>query len=71
MGRVIAARGQAVDLVLCSTSARTRETFEGVRPALGMAPKVRFLRGIYEGEDYLSILRREGDGAASLLLVEG
>lgn len=69
MGRVIAARREAVDLVLCSTSERTRETLEGVRSALSSTPQTRFLRGIFDGEDYLQILRREGGSAASALLV--
>lgn len=70
MGSVFAARGETVELVLCSTSLRTRETWELVRPAVHGSPEVRFLRGIYTAEDtYLDILRAEAGGAASLLLI--
>jgi phosphohistidine phosphatase len=70
MGRVMAARGETVGLVLCSTSRRTRETWELVQPALRGAPKVRFLRGIYSSEEtYIDILRAEGDGADAVLLI--
>jgi phosphohistidine phosphatase len=69
MGKVIAERGDNPDLVLCSTSKRTRETWEMVRPALDPAPKARFLRAIYEAGDYLDVLREEGDAARSVLLI--
>ena len=56
--------------MLCSSSARTRETWELARAALGAAPEVRFLRSIYEADaDYLPILREEGGEASSLVLV--
>jgi phosphohistidine phosphatase len=69
MGKALAARGETVDLVLCSTSERTRETWKGMRHGLRQVPEVRFLPAIYEGEDYIEILRQEGGGAASVLLV--
>lgn len=37
-----------VDLVLCSTARRTRETWDGVRAGLLREPEVRFERRIYE-----------------------
>jgi phosphohistidine phosphatase len=70
MGRVMAERGETPDLVLCSSSARTRETWERARAAFGASPDVRFLRSIYAAEaDYLPILREEGGDAASVVLV--
>ncbi len=70
MGRAIAGRSEPVELVLCSTSRRTRETWERVQPALLGAPEVRFLRELYTAEDtYLEILGSEGGAAASVLLI--
>ncbi len=69
MGTVIAERGETPDLVLCSTSERTRQTWAQVRPALGGAPETRFLRALYEADDYLGILKAEGGEARSVLLI--
>jgi phosphohistidine phosphatase len=69
MGRRIAENGERPDLVLCSTSQRTRETWELVRPALTSRSKARFLRALYEAEDYLDILKAEGGDAKSVLLI--
>jgi phosphohistidine phosphatase len=69
MGTVIAERDERPDLVLCSDSARTRQTWEGVEPELANSPEVRFLRSLYEADDYLDILRAEGDRAESILLI--
>jgi len=70
MAKVIAERGEQPDLVLCSTSVRTRQTFEPIRPALAGAPEERFLRALFEaGRDYLPLLRQEGGTALSLLLI--
>ena len=68
MGTGLAEHGP-VDLVLCSDAARAKETWEAARDALGNAPEVRFLRAIYEADDYLPILREEGGDAATVLLV--
>jgi phosphohistidine phosphatase len=63
-------RGGQLDLVLCSTSTRTRETWDGVRAAFSEEPEVRYLASIFETDgDYLAILRQEGGEARSLLLV--
>jgi phosphohistidine phosphatase len=70
MGKMLAAQGEHPARILCSSSQRTRETWELVRPRLPGAPEPHFLREIYEADkDYLDILRRQGGGAASLLLV--
>ncbi len=69
-GRALAERRKAIDLVLCSTSQRTRETWDAVQAATGDEPEMRFLRELYEaGDTYLDILRAEGGEAPSLLLV--
>ena len=70
IGRIIAPQAGALELVLCSTSLRTRETWEAVAPALHPEPEVRFLRAIYEtDETYLQLLRSEGGEAQALLLI--
>jgi phosphohistidine phosphatase len=67
MGEALAEHGP-VDLVLCSDAARAKETWQAAAPALG-GPEVRFLRAVYEADDYLPILREEGGDAATVLLV--
>lgn len=47
MGEYMRAQGYEPDLVLCSTSERTRETWNLVGPRLKLQPKVRFDRGLY------------------------
>jgi phosphohistidine phosphatase len=71
MGRHLAQRGVRPDLVLCSPSARTRETLELVGAALGRALSTRFEDALYlAGEDAL-LERLEGvsDDVASVMLV--
>jgi phosphohistidine phosphatase len=68
MGEAIARHGP-VDLVLCSTARRARETWELAAPGIGGSPEVRFLRAIYDADDYLPILNAEGGEAETILLV--
>jgi phosphohistidine phosphatase len=69
IGKVIARRGERPDLVLCSTAARTRQTWEHVRPALAAEPQARFLDAVYDADDYLGVLRAEGGDVGSLLVI--
>lgn len=67
---LLAGRVEQLDVVLCSTAVRTRQTWDEVRPAFAGDPEVRFLDAIFETDgDYLPILRREGRDAQSVLLV--
>lgn len=69
-GRLLAERGFHPDAVLCSTSARARQTWDMARPSLPDTPQPRFLRAIFDaGRDYIAILRAEGRAAASLAIV--
>lgn len=68
-GRLLAKRGETIDLVLSSDSTRTRGTWDGVAPELKGSPKVRFLRSMFEAPDYLATIRAEGGGANVLLLI--
>ncbi len=70
IGKVLAKRGETIDLVLSSDSKRTRETWEGVAEKFGGAPEVRFLRSLFEAHDYVPIIKSEG-GAAEAILVIG
>jgi phosphohistidine phosphatase len=73
MGRYLAREGPLPDRVLCSTSTRTRETWERVRPSLEAAggdPDVDFERDLYlAGAGALLDRVRACDGAACLLVI--
>ena len=69
MGRAVAGRGP-VDLVLCSTARRAKETWDFLAPGLRREPETRLLRAIYDAdESYLPILNEEGGEAAAILVV--
>ena len=69
-GRALAQRGERPDSVLCSTSARTRETWTIAAASLPGAAEPEFLRSIYEaGRDYLGILAEHGGEAEALVIV--
>ena len=57
-------------LVLCSTSVRTRQTLEAIRPALGKVP-VELESGLYgaSGDELLDRLRSLPDSVDSVLLI--
>ncbi|MRX51451.1 histidine phosphatase family protein [Paracoccus sp. S-4012] len=60
LGDWLASRGYEPEEVLCSTAARTRETWEEVeRAALAVLPAIRFERSLYHAEpaQMLAILR--------------
>ncbi len=68
MGRAVAGRGP-VDLVLCSTARRAKETWDFASPALRDDPEVRLSRAIYDASTYVPILNEEGGDASTVLLV--
>lgn len=47
IGRCLAESGYHVDLVLCSTSARTRQTWDILAPLVGSKPGVEYLDSLY------------------------
>jgi len=61
------------DLVLVSTSVRTRQTWDLVAPALGEVASVRFERAIYDADSPpgLEALVRQAPQAANALLMIG
>jgi phosphohistidine phosphatase len=72
VGRTLAARGEAVDIALCSDAARTRETLEVVLKASGASPELRLESGIYQAEcDELATLVRDLPEEVRTVLVVG
>ena len=61
----------APDLVLCSTAARTRETWQRIAPALDPSVPVRFDRALYgaSADGLLRRLRAVDDGTASVMVI--
>lgn len=66
----MAEAGIRVDLVLCSTALRARQTYDIVAPALG-APEVRYEAAIYEAEpqDVIALVNRLDDRYDNVLIV--
>ncbi|HZM80790.1 MAG TPA: histidine phosphatase family protein [Candidatus Limnocylindrales bacterium] len=73
-GAWLAKQGYAPDLVLCSPSKRTRQTWHSVAVALARAasPTVRYERELYDGgaEDLLKVIQT-ADPAARVVMVIG
>ncbi|MDX6677999.1 MAG: phosphohistidine phosphatase [Solirubrobacteraceae bacterium] len=64
-------RAVAPSLILCSTSARTRETLERIAPALDPGVEVLFERELYgaSADRLLRRLRALGDDRGSVMLI--
>ena len=72
MGGYLHDRGMRPDLVLCSSSRRTRETFRRVADCLGgREPPARYERGLYLADSgrLLELVRAAPDEAGTLMLV--
>jgi len=71
MGEWLEEQGIVPDLVLCSPSVRTRETWELASQAFDPAPQVTFEKLIYEAspEELLGIVRDTAGDVRTLLLV--
>ncbi len=59
------------DLVMCSSSRRTRETLAGIRPAIGRKVRVELDSALYgaSAEQLLTELRRLDDHVATVVLI--
>jgi phosphohistidine phosphatase len=59
------------ELVLCSASRRTRQTFEAIEPSLGRDVPVEYERGLYgaSADELLARLRTVPDEVATLLVL--
>ena len=71
IGRFLNKEDTVAGLVLCSTSARTRETLELVLPQLNVQPDVEYLDELYlaEAEAILTLVRGTRDAIGSLMIV--
>jgi len=71
IGRFLSEEAYVADLVLCSASARTRETLEIVLPQLNAKPAVHYLDELYlaDVEAILALVRRTRDTIGSLMIV--
>ena len=71
VGEAMATAGLHPHTVLCSTARRTRETWDGVRSALGaVAGEVRFLDDLYHSDvaGYLAAIRSTGPVESVLVI---
>jgi phosphohistidine phosphatase len=70
-GEWLVARGYTPDLVLCSPSRRTRETWHGVASALTQAPAVSYVEDIYAAgvDDVLAVVTGVDPDAGTVLLI--
>ncbi|HLL62124.1 MAG TPA: histidine phosphatase family protein [Propionibacteriaceae bacterium] len=71
LGRLLVQRALRPDLVLCSTAARTRETWERAHAVGATAGEVRLVRGIYHAwvPELVRLLRQTPDDVATVLLL--
>jgi phosphohistidine phosphatase len=69
--RELAARGEPIDLVLCSSAIRTRRTLEGIRDALPAEAAVAIEDGLYAASaaDLLERLRAVPASVGGVLLI--
>jgi phosphohistidine phosphatase len=70
-GAWLASLGAVPDLVLCSPSRRTRETWHAVSIALGAEPPVQYEQEIYEGAcpELLKLINAVGPAATTVLMI--
>ena len=71
MGEWLKDHGVRVDLVLCSTAVRTRETWADIVESSGLGALVEHDQRIYNAsvDDLLSVIGREGHSSRSIALV--
>jgi phosphohistidine phosphatase len=71
MGKAMAARGLAPDLVLCSAARRTRDTLDLVLPELKSEPKVIYEDSLYHAspETMLQMLQGVDPSVSQVLLI--
>ena len=71
LGRLLMQRALAPDLVLCSTAARTRETWERAQAMGVTAGEVRLVRGIYHAwvPELVRLVRETPDELSTVLLL--
>lgn len=69
LGAWLASRGYVPDEVLCSDALRTRQTWEGIAPALPGAPAVTLKPALYHaGPDVMLAVLRHATGRTVMML---
>jgi phosphohistidine phosphatase len=71
IGEYVAAKKLTPDLVLCSSSRRTRDTLAALLPFIRGDTDIHLTEELYESpvESYLATIRKRGGTAATLLIV--
>jgi phosphohistidine phosphatase len=71
LGRVLMQRALTPDLVLCSTAARTRETWERAQAVGATAREVRLVRAVYHAwvPELVRLVRETPDELSTVLLL--
>jgi phosphohistidine phosphatase len=71
MGRMMHEKGYVPQLVLCSSAARTRETWEHTGPELHAKPETKFLDALYDAPagTILNALQHARDDITTLLYI--
>lgn len=71
MGEWMAEKGIIPDLVICSTSVRTRQTWDLAKPAFDPEPETIYEERIYEArpDDLLEVIREASSEVQTLMLV--
>jgi phosphohistidine phosphatase len=71
MGRFLRDDVYIPDLILCSSSTRTRETLKRLLPELGVLPTVQYLSELYlaEPEIILSLIRGAPDKSGVMMII--
>ena len=70
-GHALDTHGYIPDLVLCSNSRRTTETWELLSPEFARAPKVEFTKGLYLAapKNILALVQRADESVKTLMLI--
>ena len=71
MGRFLRDDVYIPDMILCSTSTRTRQTLDHLLPELGASPRIEYSDALYlaEPETILALIRRVSDKIGALMIV--
>jgi phosphohistidine phosphatase len=71
LGRLLVERSLVPDLVLCSTAARTQETWERAQAVGAQAGELRLVRGIYQAwvPELIRLIRQTPEDVSTLLLL--
>ena len=70
MAEVLAAEAADIDVVLCSTATRTRQTLDALRPRLRARSSINFFDSLYEQgiEAYFAEVRVCGEPRATMVI---